>query len=647
MPGVKVEYAKLKSTCPDQIAPFEGLWGFDSSQNHYDGTIFRFPLRQENEDSELLESLRPPGILSVVQTFQSSLDVARSALLFLRNITAIDFSVDRTGPSSWSVHRGDWPDTAAYSDWANVVVEMDNRVPERIYTTERWWRVIVDVPEAPAELQYRHKRRMKHVECGIAAPIRSSKTTTSSLQPLQMSFFNCLPLKFESTLPVQIHATFLLTGDRQSIAIEETSQDAGSEWNRWLLETQLPFLYLQFLEDLGRKIGEDVYKYFPLSSTPHLLSDLIRASFWNQIGSSVFRLFPITYTPDFKDSHSKSLRTAPNLITFEESIFDTLDETTFDTLRLLIRRFRKDVVRLPLPLQQHVKDVPKVKTLTPSIVRKILKSATPADIEDAAQADDGFLRSLLSFIIPKSAEEIIDLHDCPVLPLLAGKIGMLQLKPTCDGEKNVITYFSVSAEQQTLFSFASSIFCARLGNSKFVRLIGDSGLLNVKELRRSDAGTILTFRKPSNLEFSSVTWLYRFWNYMNAEVNSAAPDILNLDTVHDFPLVLVRDSSNTEDVKSLTEFHTKPVVVQSGIDDHKDLFSEFAGLLVANYKTLPLSYQDTERSLFEPHGIKRFSRCISDLATNDGKSLTEYARANLKGKGIKVIQALIWCMSPS
>ena len=31
-PGILIKYAKLKLTCQDQVAPFEGLWGFDNDQ---------------------------------------------------------------------------------------------------------------------------------------------------------------------------------------------------------------------------------------------------------------------------------------------------------------------------------------------------------------------------------------------------------------------------------------------------------------------------------------------------------------------------------------------------------------------------------------------------------------------------------------
>src|SRR5271154_2612405 len=263
--GVKVEYAKLKSTCPDQLVPFEGLWGFDSNQSFYSGTIFRFPLRHDGQDSELVESTSYPDASTVIQVFRDCLDEARLALLFLRNITAIDFNIKGRGTSDWSVRRGDWPESVSFSGWANIVVETQGPVAGFARTTERWWRAMVDIPNAPADLQHRHKRRMKHVECGIAALVPlDCMATNASIRPLKSRFFNCLPLKFESTLPVQVHATFLLSGDRQNIAIEETSQDAGSEWNKWLLQKELPHIYLKFLEDIGRKVGQAVYNYFPV-----------------------------------------------------------------------------------------------------------------------------------------------------------------------------------------------------------------------------------------------------------------------------------------------------------------------------------------------------------------------------------------------
>ena len=272
------KYAKLKITCQDQLAPFEGLWGFNNEHNFYAGTLFRFPLRSKGTGSELLESVRCPDLTVTVQIFRNCLDEARLMLLFLRNINRIEFCVRHDTNLNWRVSRGNWPEGGTFFDSANVIVERCNSQGEVMRTTERWWRVIVDVHDAPADLQHRHKRRMKHMECGIAASVTTDEEATEpSLNCLKSRFFNCIPLKLESTLPVQVHVTFLLSGDRQNIATEETSQDAGSEWNSWPLKKKIPQVYLQFLEDVGRKIGLDVYDYFPIEPNrrQQSLSDLV------------------------------------------------------------------------------------------------------------------------------------------------------------------------------------------------------------------------------------------------------------------------------------------------------------------------------------------------------------------------------------
>lgn len=631
------------SSCSDQLAPFESHWNFDSSQSYYHGTIFRFPLRRNGKQSELLEALHSPDISTVREIFHSSLDEARLALLFLRNIKSIDFGVTYGGTSGWSVRRGDWPAKSSFSDWANVVVEKQNDLGEVECITERWWRAIVDVSDAPADLQHRHKRTMKYVECGIAALVaQQEERVKSPLRPLKSKFFNCLPLKFQSTLPVQTHGTFLLSGDRQNIAIEETSQDAGSDWNKWLLEKSLPDLYLHFLGDLGRRIDSDVFQYFPVAgnNTSDPLSDCIRTSFWNMMGSSTCPIFPTTRT--FGDSgfqsQSRNSRTPPKLLTFGQSVFDVLEEQKFDVLRTLLQRFCKDLVRPPLQLRKHIQSIPGVKLLTPAVVRLSLKSATPEDIERAIQLDKDFLGNLLSLITPKDTKEFIDLHKCPVLPLATGKVGTLSVLRL--NGKVPTMYFSANAESEDIFSFASSIFCTRKGNTTFVKEVVKSGLLNVKDLKKTDISTILTYR--TSLIPSSEAWLYRFWTYMNAPVHTPAgnsePNSLNLDHFEGFPLILLRNHDGTANVGSLHYFLKEPVVVQSTIRGHMDLFADFPLLSVADSKTLPRKYCDVEKSLHDSLALERFLKSVSILASRKDKGFTEYAKTRLKPKSIEVRQ---------
>jgi sacsin len=647
-PGLLLKYAKLKSTCQDQLAPFEGLWGFDSNEGFYDGTIFRFPLRGDGQSSELLESRRCLDASTTPQVFRKTFDEARLALLFLRNITTIDFSVKGSIDCEWKVRRGNWPQDGSFSDWANVIVEKYNYPGENTFTIEQWWRVIEDVRDPPAELQYRHKRRMKNVECGIAALVpQSEKGIGPSLQPLKSKFFNCLPLKFESTLPVQIHATFLLSGDRQNIATEETSQDAGSEWNKWLLQKELPHVYLQFLEDIGRKTGHDVYKYFPAESSgrQHLLSDLIRVSFWENIRSSSCRLFPvieISQDPRMPGIKHRSNRTAPNLVTFEHAVFDVLEQRSSEALQPLLDGWLDNLVRSPMQLAKHIRRVPGVKVLTPAMLRDVLRSAkAPQHVEKAKQRDKDFLDTLLSFIMPTTTAEVIELDGCPVLPLADGGLGTLFLKSTMgtkSGSNKI--YFSADAECYDLFSFASSLLCAKKGNRKFVQKILDSGLLNLKTLERRDVNVMLDCKESWTPESTPKTWLVNFWQYMNSNTQSTMDgnerEVLNLDSLQNFPLLLLHHSDGKETLNSLQHFQNNPVVVRSAIAEHMNIFTKFPGLAVVASGTIPGSYRRAEKSLSDLASMNRFLKSIKLLAKRHGMSVTEFVRSSLNEENIQV-----------
>ena len=85
MPGVKIELSRLRSTCPDQLAPFDGLWGYSREREFYEGTIFRFPLRPSTVHSRLRESKTPLDYTAAQRYMEEFLDEARISLIFLRN----------------------------------------------------------------------------------------------------------------------------------------------------------------------------------------------------------------------------------------------------------------------------------------------------------------------------------------------------------------------------------------------------------------------------------------------------------------------------------------------------------------------------------------------------------------------------------
>jgi sacsin len=591
-----------------------------------------------------------------IQMFRNCLDEARLTLLFLRNISCIDFSMRHDEIFDWRVRRGKWPESGTFSDWANVVVERCNSQDDAWSTTERWWRVIVDVPDAPAELQSRHKRRMKYVECGIAALVPADQEVTGlSLNRLKSKFFNCVPLKFESTLPVQVHATFLLSGDRQNIATEETSQDAGSDWNKWLLKERIPQVYLQFLEDVGRKVGPDVYDYFPSepNQTQQNLSDLVRTAFWEKLKSSHHRLFPVVEAVQVEDTRGKSAmrpkrRQAPKLVEPRHAVFDFLDKKRSHAFEPLLSNCLENLVCPPMRICAHVRSVPQFDSVTPSLIRRILQSDKAVKyVERMVRMDNDYLPILLSYIVPGTDGDLVELDGCAILPLMNGSLGTLSLRAQNKATNNP-TFFSASAECHRLFSFASSHFSQDKGNERFVEKILDSGRLNLERFQKRHVAVMLQCKRSWTVDATSKKWLFDFWAHLNSTSQfaerSVNPNPLDLESLQHFPLLLCR-RGGTEKLRSLYDFQNNPAVLSSDVKRHEELYADFTELDVVDSRTIPMSYREAEKSLFDSTSMNRLLKSVEILARKNAQNVTEFVGSRLKERNIKVGQSwfLILC----
>ena len=54
--GIKILISTARRICPDQLAPFNRVGGCLKGVDHFDGTLFRFPLR-ESKSTKLRENL--------------------------------------------------------------------------------------------------------------------------------------------------------------------------------------------------------------------------------------------------------------------------------------------------------------------------------------------------------------------------------------------------------------------------------------------------------------------------------------------------------------------------------------------------------------------------------------------------------------
>ena len=644
--GVKIKLSKLRRDSKDQLAPFDGLWGYNLDSDHYNGTIFRFPLRREDSQSELLETSVHP-FSTVETTYENAFETARLSLLFLRNIRRIDFHI-RGKSLQWEV-RTEKIDNVAFSDWLSIQVKKASPAGGILSWTDRWWRAIEDLRDAPSALQYRHKRTMKQIECGIAALISSESSEAGTLRPTEPAprFFNCLPLQFRSSLPVHIHATFLLSGDRQSISVEETARDAGSDWNKWILEKEIPQLYLSFLEDVGRKIGAKVFSFFPTKgATGNTLSDLVRSSFWGLLPTSHHRLYPVVdkvsasdHVGMEKEKHRQ--RRPPQLVEFQEATFNLLGTSMSRDLTSVLPLWFKNLVQPTESLRGGMGQLPGILVISPSLIRKTLQSTEAVGhLANLMKRDDRLLKSLLRYITPVTDVDLNELNNCGILPLVDGTLGTLVAR----SQSSQSTYFSVSPAERNLFSFAAGALISDEIDTKFMEKIKDSERFNVYTLNQGHIGILLEVKTlwPADPDQEYKEWLVEFWKYMNehcpaatASRPSAATNAYMDIQLQQFPLHEARCGTKSQ-YASFESFACLPAVVESASPDERTLCLGLPGLYLVNPQTVPTQLLVEEQCLARPASLCRLLKAMSLLASRQGKALRDYVRVSLDRQCLKV-----------
>ena len=644
--GVKIKLSKLRRDSRDQLAPFNGLWGYALDLDRYDGTIFRFPLRKEGSQSELLEtSIHPLSI--VTATFQDVFETARLSLLFLKNIRKIDLYI-RGKSLEWEVRRGD-VGSAASSDWLLVQVKKASPDGGILSWTDRWWRATGDLQDAPANVQCRHKRTMKQIRCGIAALVSSKSYKAGTLRPKEPAprFFNCLPLRFGSSLPVHINATFLLSGDRQNISVEETARDDGSDWNKWILEKAIPQLYLSFLEDVGRKIGAMVFSYFPAKgSTGNILSDLVRSSFWSLLPASHHRLYPVVEAVSASDpvgmeKESRRQRRALQLVEFQEATFDLLGTSMSRDLMVVLPCWFENLVQPTESLRNDMRWLPGIRVITPSLVRRALQSKEAiGHLTNSIKRENRLLKSLLRYVTPVTDADFNELNNCGILPVADGTLGTLVAR----SQSSQSSYFSVSVADRKLFLFAASVLISDEIDTEFTDKIKDSKRFNVHSLNEGHIGKLLEMKTdwPAIPDHGYKEWLIQFWKYMNerypAAVVNEPSDITNTYLniqLQQYPLHEVRCGTESH-YASFESFPGLPAVIESASPDERTLCLGLPGLYLVDPETVPARLLVAEQFLSRPVSLCRLLKAMSLLASRQGKVLRDYVRISLHRRSLEV-----------
>jgi sacsin len=571
---------------------------------------------------------------------------ARTSLLFLRRIKSIDFGIQSQPDFEWSITRllHVDEDVDLFSKSVVCQITWKSIFGTQLTGKDKWWVAIEDLLPEADRLPDSSRREMKNVECGIAALISSKFDSLSSTavgpeaSPPRM--FSTLPLPTYSDLPVHIHATFWLSGDRQSIAIDDVKSQ-GVGWNRYLLQEALPNLYLSFLDDILPQVRQRVFSFWPQEEPPkRSCAELLCASFWQKLPRTSQRLFPKA-----QPAVGAPQRRPPESLDISQAVFDFLSSSQSKTLAPLLMAMQVNLVRdIPIKITKHLKAVPEVKCVTGPMLRTLFKSENGRTnlLKEVAQ-NPNILEVLFDLLIPVDAE-LHDLNGCHVLPLADGTLATLRLKNSIGVQSP--KYFVVSEDELKLFGFASG----RLVKSSIGTMLEpvlDSGKFNLARLKLCDVKKLLEM-KPAAVSIPSAEenrWLAKFWKYWNSNIDSSVPSS-NIDTLDAKIFRGTRSGLNSTHLyASPRVFHTVPGVVEPSSREHKKLCDRIPYLWRFNPDLMPKSMADEEKSFYYEASFYRLIRSLRMLSGQSG--IGTFVKTHLDAANLKVRTTLKALRIPS
>ncbi|XP_034059871.1 sacsin-like [Gymnodraco acuticeps] len=411
----------------DQFQPFRDIvslvgrkeWSTVINEDqHFDGTIFRFPLRKEVSDisDNLYDSDR------VVELFDSFIADADLSLLFLKNVTSVSLihiNIDGTVKPRLEVKSSISTDVVLESE-DDSIIESSTRFKVITLNSEdhketKWLLTTCTMKEGNVEhLDSLAKKVSFFPQVDLAFPCGEKRDSSES----RLSCFLPLPNNESNKtgLPVYINACFGLTDNRREIKWKEEDQqhDEHAVWNELLMKEVLPQAYIMIIQDAIKLAQQD---NLPVSSVYDLWPDIAQIKHkrkWYAVALDVldhlFRqnLAVLSLAKDERE-----------FITPSEAVFPCNAPTSSDILASIKRTLvscGENLVTLPGSVASAINvaypNLDTLKHVTPAFIRGSLRRN---DVHTISKHDK---LCLLEFIL--SDEKYRELEGLQLLPLNDG-----------------------------------------------------------------------------------------------------------------------------------------------------------------------------------------------------------------------------------
>ncbi|KAJ3574308.1 hypothetical protein NP233_g1854 [Leucocoprinus birnbaumii] len=258
---LRLPLSAVQRSYGDHLAPLLGLVGFsipdDPMQDiFYNGTILRLPLRSSSTVNPIFT--RVTSLQSLTSDFKS---FSSKCLLFtsLESISLYDRPRQQRQAQripdlrfQWSMRVSRKDQSHSHGDVCAYTVTITN--PASLQSNHEWRIIALDTKTThpPGLASLNKLYRMKDsptIHLAVQLGSRPSRTHT---------LFSSLPHLVSIDLPAHLSAPFFLTPDMASLRLDE-NQGPEVSYNRWLLTTIIPTLYLRMLEDRASVGDNTVY----------------------------------------------------------------------------------------------------------------------------------------------------------------------------------------------------------------------------------------------------------------------------------------------------------------------------------------------------------------------------------------------------
>ncbi|KAL8724778.1 MAG: hypothetical protein Q9166_007756 [cf. Caloplaca sp. 2 TL-2023] len=672
--GVKVSLATARRLFPDQLKPFHGLQGYSMEFDAYDGTLYRLPFRTQ-EQTLLKET---PALIGVEETnvlLEDYYSTAQKSLFFLRSIDAIDFRI-RGHEAAWfvAVTRSGGSVDNIFQD-ISITCGRGSKADHSAV-----WRIgITDIEEAPNHIVNPGRRANKITECGLAACLKSEGSLDRG-QPHQI--FCTLPTGFTIRLPVSVHASFAITGDRKTIPFDDTKSSATTAWNLWLLTKCIPEFYLEFLKDLAPRLGEKAFDYWPSTTSVTLnrsFGNVIRDAFWAQLALEQYesyQLFPIV---DMKRAFEQSTplktrgggktRKLFKVTSLKAGQFDALPKEVSAKLSPLFSIICPNLVRPPRQLWYGltVSNIhQKVTSLESQSICTLFKVDTNCvilgnflnSLKDDADRDEAAEMVLRIAVPDTSLSSHQSVNGCRIIPKLDSTLGTVRYQngDTISWPRHDLLFLPTQTEANLFAGCAKSLIKPSLfqkdasnQTSSFALLDTQSHALrnplvdlvtessNIRKIALTDIESFLKHVDSSsaNVGVNDIldSWIIKFWSYLDPKLHTylrqqatkidcaSVSNLLKQLKLYD-TLIYRYHRGKSWHYVTPQQFEKGPYIIAPFQDRELGLCKLLPGVEMIDPECVPEQLRVNESSLENPQAFSRLLKALDLVGTKKIQGIT-------------------------